>query len=482
MPSRRLASRPAGRPTRWPRAVVATVLTGCLVVVGAGQPLEARAAEAPALQTIAVRQVRDGSLTRVTDTTLSKDPDSGQVSSRALELDPSQAVDELPVRVVVEYQLDGADGQGDRAGTDLSQIVGRSGRVTMRLRVQNLTVVSNNIEYTADGARYRQAALVGVPLTVLASATVPTADGTQVVVADAAGGRTVTDGLVTETGRGMPYVQWAAMLAPPLLSPTATFTLVEDTASFQPPQFDLAVQAGMVTDPSLENMLATALGSRGQAGELEQSTIELIVGVNQQIAQAEDFVDKVHQSLVNDAQALGAQAYAELQASSTAMLAQIDASQQSITAVQQQAAAQVQSANSQLAGGLSQVLAQLSAALGSADGDPPIGAAVVEGCSLTLPTLAPDTPRTLAATIQLVGQQLSTVATAFDTPDPDTPERGSCRQRLLDQLAQAIGYPGQTCPDDPDTPQVEPVTVQCAITTVGDRVWDQIAALQALQS
>ena len=465
---------------RWRATVTAVTAVGLAAALAVSAPV-AQAQPVASLQMIDVRQVRDGAIIQITDTTAVRN-DDGTVDKVVDSVDPAAAADRLPIRAQTQYWLAATDGQPDRAGTNLADIAGRSGRVTIRVQVDNQTVVARRIAYTVDGSQYERYAMVGVPLTVVASATLPAQRGMTVVGAGQVAPGTGTDGVVTTSGRGGPFVQWAAMLAPPYLTPTATFTLVEETNAFAAPSFDLVVQPGWVTDPSLQTLLATSLGSSGQAASLERATIELILGVNQQIGQVQDYVAQVHQALSVDAQVIGTTAYQELQASSTMMLSQIDASQSTITALQQQASSQVESANSRVSAGLSQVLTQISTALGSSGTVPPVTQTVINGCSITLPTLAPNTPRTLAAAIHLVRLQLEAVASAFDVPDAQHPLAGPCRQRMIDQFESAIGTPGQTCPDDPNTPQIEPVTVQCAITAARDQIYNRVQALQALDS
>lgn len=81
---------------------------------------------------------------------------SGAASSSQYTLDPLTQ-DQLPVRVRLSYQA------GDKSGTDLRDLKGYSGRVLLRLAVENVTVSTTELSFEANGAKYRRYGLVGAP-------------------------------------------------------------------------------------------------------------------------------------------------------------------------------------------------------------------------------------------------------------------------------------------------------------------------------
>jgi hypothetical protein len=445
-------------------------------------PGTAWAADGPTLQVVDVVLAADGTVRTMAQSSAVRQQDGTVVTSSAA-LDPAEAADRLPLRVQTEYWLEAADGSS-RSGTDLSQIRGAAGRVTLQYSLQNLTVRPQDVSWVnpATGEARHRVGLVGVPLTVVGSATVTGQAGATLVTTAERAGQAVTDGVVSVAG-GARQVQWATMLAPPMLPSSVVLTLVLDTPRFVPPTLRLTVQPGLVADPSLTALLTNTLGGQGPIGSLESSVLALLAQVNQQLNDVGETAEKVHQTVARDAQSLASEAFASLESSSAAMLAQIDATQQSIVSLRDQASSRIQYSNSQFGAGMTEVLDQIAAALGHSGGQTLLTEGEIDGCALGLPELADGQERTLAATVQLIDAQVTAVVRAFDQPDGDPDSGlGVCRQRLLDLLGEAIGTPGQTCADDPNTPEVEPVTVQCAITNARQRVWDEITALQGLNN
>ena len=88
------------------------------------------------LQSVDVTMQPDGALTRVNDTVVIARAAGGASDTYATAYDPTKVVDQLPVRVLTTYQTE----QG--SGTNLADLKGYSGRVTINLAVQNLTVTA----------------------------------------------------------------------------------------------------------------------------------------------------------------------------------------------------------------------------------------------------------------------------------------------------------------------------------------------------
>ncbi len=86
------------------------------------------------LQSVDVTMQGNGALTRVGDTVVIARAQGGRSDTYSTAYDPTKVVDQLPVRVLTSYQTDRG------AGTDLGDLKGYSGRLTINLTVQNLTV------------------------------------------------------------------------------------------------------------------------------------------------------------------------------------------------------------------------------------------------------------------------------------------------------------------------------------------------------
>ena len=202
------------------------------------------------LQSVAVDMSPDGTLTKIGGTVVRDD--SGEAKTTDESYSPSRVNQQLPVRVLTAYRTK------DRSGTDLSDLKGYSGKVRIDLTVQNLTVHPENLTYDVDGFSRTQPALVGAPLTLIASAALKGTKAASVVTGDH-GAHSATNGVLSQAQDGTTQVQWATILAPPQLDSSATLSLVLNAKDFSVPDFNLSVQPGLVTDPSIGNLIDAAM-------------------------------------------------------------------------------------------------------------------------------------------------------------------------------------------------------------------------------
>ncbi|MFW6774478.1 hypothetical protein ACOACO_09355 [Nocardioides sp. CPCC 205120] len=303
LPSPRRTARRGPRPTAR-SAPRRTALLGVLAVLTAGlvsAPQVAVAAPESVLRVVDVRLDGDGATTGVTTTTV-RDAD-GELSTEEESLDPADA--RLPVRVLTSWRSD------DGAGTDLADLAGYDGRVTVDVTVQNTTVQPVPVRYDSGGEAFEEHALVGSPLTVVAGTELPGA--TRVVTSTLADDPAATNGVLGRTTDGTPVVQWAALLAPPRLAATATFRLVLDVTDFDPPVVDLSVQPGLVTDTSLDGLVRSAFADEpGSNRRVQDETIATIEAVNAVLGDAGASLDAIRANLQATSAGFGRQALAEL--------------------------------------------------------------------------------------------------------------------------------------------------------------------------
>ena len=270
------------------------------------------------LQSVSVAMSPDGTLTGVDGSLVETSGSAEDAEAQASSYAPSDVATDLPVRVLTAWRT--AEG----AGTDLSDLQGYSGRVAIDLTVQNLTVEPQMLQYDVDGASRSQAALVGSPLTITASAGLGDLAPATIVTDDEDSGRNVTNGVIGRSADGT-TVQWAAMLAPPTLSSSAELSLVVDAKNFDVPEFDLSVQPGLVTDPSIGALVDSAFNpGASEELELQSRTISLIGEVNAVLARASGTISDVRSNLTSSAETLGTQTVADLQ-SSTESVTCVDA-------------------------------------------------------------------------------------------------------------------------------------------------------------
>ncbi|MBF4160281.1 hypothetical protein [Nocardioides acrostichi] len=446
----------------WRVPLVGTV-AGMLVIVGT----TAQASPERLLQSVSVQLDDGGAISGIDSTTVHAGSTGGSTDSTAL--DPSKTADQLPVRVLTSWQL------GDKAGTDLSDIEGKSGRVTVQVTVQNTTVRPQKLEYDTPGAQKSAYALVGAPLTVIASAGVGD-NGLAQVITDGDDGDAVTNGLLSSDSSGDAQVQWAALLAPPRLAPTATFTLVEDTTSFQVPAIDISVQPGLVTDASVQQLLTSAFdGDSASTLALETRTIDLLGDVNRVLAQAGGALGDVQQSLSGTASSLGQQTISDLNGSLSSVTSSLQSVSGSIDSLDGEIGSELNSTTSTLTGQLGDTLDSVRVLLGDPSSQKPPKDAKNRTCtSENLPGY-PDKMQDKLS----IYQQILQVQTRLKAL------RGSshaCADVVAEGLLKSIGTSDVTaCPmaDDPDAPRT---TVTCAIHRAQSDLETQAQGLGAFKS
>ena len=300
------------RPRRSAAAVAVVTVLALIWVQGVTGGTQARAEEARSLESIDIAVSPSGAVTAVSGTTVSVSPDGRRAAAGTRTYAPRDVAKDLPVRVRTAYRT--ADG----AGTDLSEIAGYTGRVTVDVFVENLTVKPQSLTYDVAGTSRTRTALVGAPLTLSAAVSLD-ADPDSVITAssDAQG---VTNGVLSRTGDGKSQVQWAALLAPPQLGATADLRLVVDAVDFKVPEFGLSVQTGLITDPSVQGLMDAAFRTdTGSQLALTTSTIEALSQVNESLAKAHAIVDRVSTTLTGNAGTIGTQTLADLTSSSQSL-------------------------------------------------------------------------------------------------------------------------------------------------------------------
>jgi hypothetical protein len=434
------------------------------------------AASTPVFRSVSVTVGSAGQITGVTQSVVSTDETTGAPSDESTAVTPVEATGELPVRVQTAWWA------GGKSGTDLAEVRGVSGRVTIQVTVENVTGEPAIVAYEADGRRYERQAVVAVPLTVSAS-TILRGVSAGSVVTTGSGSELVTDGILSVDSTGVVSVQWARWLAPPVLSATASFTVVVDTTSFVPPSFDLVVQPGLVTDSSVEALLERGLGTDAATATVEASTVGLVSKVDAQLREALDFMDAVHTALQGDVSQLSREVVAELAASSQTVLGHVQATRAELDAIQASAESGLGVAVSQAEAGVTVLLASLDTVLGSTAVVPVVTGAVVDGCTVTLPTLAADEPVTVTSAVYVLGAQMRTLADTFaaQTPGDVLAAGPDCRTVLREAVTAGIGDPGDVASPDGQavctaTPAGER-TLVCGLTVAEATVADQFAAV-----
>jgi len=407
---------------RW--LFLALAMTVCVGVVGLSTPAEA--APESGMEAVSIHMDWDQSITALESSVVTSTPGKALESSQHM-LD-SEAAGQLPVRVRLSYQA------GELSGTNLADLKGYSGQVVIQLSVENMSTTSTELEFESEGAKYRRFGLLGIPYTVVAWVSMPVNAMGQVVKGETAS--PTTDGSIIQQNNEIAQVMWTAMLAPPVSSPVAHFTLVINAKKFDPPTFDVVVEPGLVTDPSLVSV------HNGTQEDNAQAVVAL-TQVRQQLDRTQELVDEVRETLSGDAESIGRKTFAELSASSAKTLAEIESLKGSMRSIAGQASTHHRAAASSLN---STLVSTIRGVDENILGDPSqpvlLTPSVVDECGFEVPVLADDQPVTVSSTLQLLQEQTYLLSKLFDDEGASSP---SCRQLLVDSVTASIGDPSVTC-------------------------------------
>lgn len=402
------------------QTTLAVALVGGVVAAG-GTP--AVAAPEKVLQSVGITLGSDSTISGITSTTV-RAGEGEELSSDSASLDPGTVAGDLPVRVLTSYRL------GDRAGTDLSDIEGESGRVVIDVTVQNVTARPESVVYNFNGAQRRQNALVATPLTVVASADLGEDALGSVVTADDVRPNDVTNGVLGRSAGKSADVQWAALLAPPRLGSSATFRLVQDTDDFRVPTFDLSVQPGLVTDPSVQALLEAAFSEDPSSTlKLETSTIELVSNVNTTLTAASAVLARIQDELGSTASTLGQKTITDLESSASLVSSSLSGLAGDIDSLSSQMSSEMERASADTVTQFGDTVGRMQELLGDpADFDDLPEVESIE-CGGEIPKLR--TNRSITEQMMAISSQLRTIQSATE----------DCKAAITEGLNAAIGTP-----------------------------------------
>lgn len=445
--------RAARRPSTGVLALVVAGVTGMtagIVAVTTASP--AQAAPERVLQSVAVEVGPDGRVNAISSRAV-RDA-SGQVSEDVTDLPAAELSRELPLRVQTAWRL------GDRSGTDLSDIAGESGRVVVELTVQNTTVRPRQVRYDAGGVSKSRYALVGTPLTVVASADLGEGSHGSVVMQDDLTPDAVTNGVLGRGADDSAEIQWASMLAPPRLAASATLRLVQDTDDFQPPTFDLSVQPGLVTDTSTRRLLEAAFAEESDSTlSMESRTLDLVGSVSTILLEASTVLTQIQTELGTAGRDLGAKTIGDLQASSSSISASMSGISSDLDALSGEMGTQLDASNAAAVGALKKSVDEVRGLLGDPKTQlPPVDD--VDGCKIVSPQQGRNA--TVMAQLAAVGGQLESLAGAT----------AACRSEITEALSETVGVVNENgvC-----TPMG---SAACLLQDVGSALSTQLTAIE----
>jgi hypothetical protein len=423
--------------------------------------LPAAGADRPSkvLQAVDVQVGTDGSVTALTSLEVRKT--DGRTSSEKSRLDPAKVAGALPVRVLTSYVHEG------KTGTDLAELRGTHGRVQVTVTVQNTTVHAERLSYDVAGRREDRFALIGTPMTVTASALLAKGSFAKVVLPTRDATGAVTDGVVGHTASGDTTVQWAALLAPPRLSSTASFTLVEDASNFRMPHFDLMVQPGLVTDPSVDRLVREAFRKDGGSQlNLESNTIVLIGTVNGVLGEATQTLAQIRETLADGSSTIGSRLLSQLATSSSDLTSAAGDLSARLDGLNVGLSAALQRSHDNSIASLQRTVARLSNYLGHPDDAPIVPLPVTPGCAIK--PVAAGTSTTLYGQLKNVSRQLLTLRSATQ----------GCTDVIKASLGATLGDPAN-CPAGTTTAACTLVTARGQLSDVASYLAQAGSALVA---
>ena len=383
------------------------------------------------LQNVNLKLASNGNVSAIDTNNIYVNEQEHKSSSKTINFKVKDVINDVPVRVSTQYQ------SSKGTGTNLKDLNGYSGELTIKVTVENLTLKSQEVSYDAGGTKRTNQALVGVPFTVAGSVSLDNVKSNQIITSGDKTDDSATNGVISTTGDGKANVQWGAILAPPTSGASTSFTLKVNAQDFKAPDFDIAVQPGFASDLSGESVLNNSF-NKNDANQVAmfQRTIDLVNNVDSTITSASSQVNELRSSLDNTSDTLGQGAAKNLQANSeslTKRMAELDGQIQSL---KDDLAKTADGNKNQLISQLESTVNTMDTLLGDTSQVPNVSVSHQNG-SCTVDRGAAGGGSSVYGNLVQLSQILNNYADAS----------GDCQHALTDSLRQTIG------PDNP-SPEV----------------------------
>ena len=383
------------------------------------------------LQNVNLKLASNGNVSAIDTNNIYVNEQEHKSSSKTINFKVKDVINDVPVRVSTQYQ------SSKGTGTNLKDLNGYSGELTIKVTVENLTLKSQEVSYDAGGTKRTNQALVGVPFTVAGSVSLDNVKSNQIITSGDKTDDSATNGVISTTGDGKANVQWGAILAPPTSGASTSFTLKVNAQDFKAPDFDIAVQPGFASDLSGESVLNNSF-NKNDANQVAmlQRTIDLVNNVDSTITSASSQVNELRSSLDNTSDTLGQDAAKNLQVNSeslTKRMAELDGQIQSL---KDDLAKTADGNKNQLISQLESTVNTMDTLLGDTSQVPNVSVSHQNG-SCTVDRGAAGGGSSVYGNLVQLSQILNNYADAS----------GDCQHALTDSLRQTIG------PDNP-SPEV----------------------------
>lgn len=315
------------------------------------------------LQNVNVQMGRDGEVSSIESTNIYVNDKDRTSSSSNVQFKPKDVVNDLPVRVSLQYSTERG------SGTNLNDLNGYSGEITIKVTVENLTVKTEDVTYDASGTSRTSPAPVGTPFSIAAS-TVLSGSPTQVITTPDAADSS-TNGVVSTNEEGKAVVQWGAISAPPVTASSSSFVLKVKAKDFSAPTFNISVQPGFASDLSGAGIITNGFTSQDASQvALLQRTIDTVNEVNTTLTSASSQVAQVRQSLDDTSATLGKDTAEHLKTQNESLTKTMQGLQANIESLQKDLSEASRTNNSQLISQLERTVAALHSMLGDTSARP----------------------------------------------------------------------------------------------------------------
>lgn len=315
------------------------------------------------LQNVNIQMGRDGEVSSIESTNIYVNDKDRTSSSSNVQFKPKDVVNDLPVRVSLQYSTERG------SGTNLNDLNGYSGEITIKVTVENLTVKTEDVTYDASGTSRTSPAPVGTPFSI-ATSTVLSGSPTQVITTPDAADSS-TNGVVSTNDEGKAVIQWGAISAPPMTGSSSSFVLKVKAKDFSAPTFNISVQPGFASDLSGAGIITNGFTSQDASQvALLQRTIDTVNEVNTTLTSASSQVAQVRQSLDDTSATLGKDTAEHLKTQNESLTKTMQGLQANIESLQKDLSEASRTNNSQLISQLERTVAALHSMLGDTTARP----------------------------------------------------------------------------------------------------------------
>lgn len=324
------------------------------------------------LQNVNIQMGRDGDVSSIESTNIYVNDKDRTSSTSNVQFKPKDVVNDLPVRVSLQYSTERG------SGTNLNDLNGYSGEITIKVTVENLTVKTQDVTYDASGTSRTSPAPVGTPFSIAAS-TVLSGSPTQVITTPDAADSS-TNGVVSTNDEGKAVVQWGAISAPPVTGSSSSFVLKVKAKDFSAPTFNISVQPGFASDLSGAGIITNGFTSQDASQvALLQRTIDTVNDVNSTLNSASSQVAQVRQNLDDTSATFGKNVAEHLKTQNESLTKTMQGLQANIESLQKDLSEASRTNNSQLISQLERTVAALHTMLGDTTARPNVSVSHSDG-------------------------------------------------------------------------------------------------------